>query len=341
MSRKRKLRDLMGIFKDKASLIKANLSTKRSVSSIQVAVIRATTHASASPPHDHRISAIISAGDNSLPAIYACIEAIMDRLHRTHNPYVALKCLFVFHNILAKGSLLYKDHISFFPSSGGHNSLNLSGFYDKSDIETRELSSWVRWYANVLERNMITSRALGSYISPSSRLSINFDKITDKKGNIGFSYRSDFATEMESLVCMVEGICETPESQHFQKNDLVHEIMILVAEDYRSTQYHMMIRLVELGDRVSRLNYLDLSELILSLKRLEGCRKKLNELFIRRKNDLLWEMVSQKKMEMEKVKYERERQSFLLWNVDEKSAELTRSSQKVAGNNYQLLFAAA
>ncbi|XP_009793717.1 putative clathrin assembly protein At4g40080 [Nicotiana sylvestris] len=274
MSRKRKLRDLMGIFKDKASLIKANLSTKRSVSSIQVAVIRATTHASASPPHDHRISAIISAGDNSLPAIYACIEAIMDRLHRTHNPYVALKCLFVFHNILAKGSLLYKDHISFFPSSGGHNSLNLSGFYDKSDIETRELSSWVRWYANVLERNMITSRALGSYISPSSRLSINFDKITDKKGNIGFSYRSDFATEMESL-------------------------------------------------------------------RLEGCRKKLNELFIRRKNDLLWEMVSQKKMEMEKVKYERERQSFLLWNVDEKSVELTRSSQKVAGNNYQLLFAAA
>ncbi|PHT50789.1 hypothetical protein CQW23_10536 [Capsicum baccatum] len=336
MSSKRKLRDIIGILKDKASLIKANLSTKRGISSIQVTVIRATTHASASPPRNHRISAIISAGDHSLPAIYACINTIMDRLHSTNNPYVALKCLFIFHNIMAKGSLLYKDHASFSPSSGGHNSLNLSGFYDKSDVETRQLSSWVRWYANVLERNMITSRTLGSYISPSSRLSINFDKIAShKENNTGFS---NSVTELESLVCMVEGICDAPESQYCQKIDLVHEIMILVAEDYRSTQYHILIRLVELTGRVSRLSYLDLSELILCLTRLEGCRKKLNELFMRRKNDLFWEMVSQKKMEMEKVKYERERQSFLLWNVDENSAELTWSSQSFGKN--QLLVAA-
>lgn len=237
---------------------------------------------------------------------------------------------------MAKGSLLYKDHASFSPSSGGHNSLNLSGFYDKSDVETRQLSSWVRWYANVLERNMITSRTLGSYISPSSRLSINFDKIAShKENNTGFS---NSVTELESLVCMVEGICDAPESQYCQKIDLVHEIMILVAEDYRSTQYHILIRLVELTGRVSRLSYLDLSELILCLTRLEGCRKKLNELFIRRKNDLFWEMVSQKKMEMEKVKHERERQSFLLWNVDENSAELTWSSQSFGKN--QLLVAA-
>lgn len=340
MSRKRILRDIIGIFKDKASLIKANLSTKRSVSSIQVTVIRATTHASASPPRNHRITAIISAGDHSLPAIYACIDAIMNRLHSTRNPYVALKCLFIFHNIMAKGSNLYKDHASFFPSSGGHNSLNLSGFYDKSDVETRQLSSWVRWYANVLERNMITSRTLGSYISPSSRLSINFDKIENhKENNIGFS---NSVTEMESLVCLVEGICEAPESQYCQKLDLVHEIMILIAEDYRSTQYHIMIRLVELSGRVSCLSYLDLSELILCLSRLEGCRKKLNELFIRRKNDLFWEMVSQKKMDIEKVKYEREKQSLLLWNVDENSDELTWSSQqRFAGKIQQFWVAAA
>lgn len=240
---------------------------------------------------------------------------------------------------MAKGSILYKDHASFVPSFGGHNSLNLSGFYDKSDVETRQLSSWVRWYANVLERNMITSRTLGSYISPSSRLSINFDKIENHNGNnIGFS---NSVTEMESLVCLVEGICEAPESQYCQKIDLVHEIMILIAEDYRSTQYHIMIRLVDLSGRVSRLSYLDLSELILCLTRLEGCRKKLNELFIRRKNDLFWEMVSQKKMDMEKVKYEREKQSLLLWNVDENSAELTWSSQRFAGKIQQFWVAAA
>lgn len=235
---------------------------------------------------------------------------------------------------MAKGSVLYKDHASFFPSSGGHNSLNLSGFYDKSDVETRQLSSWVRWYANVLERNMITSRTLGSYISPSSRLSINFDKIENHKGNnIGFS---NSVTEMESLMCFVEGICEAPESQYCQKIDLVHEIMILIAEDYRSTQYHIMIRLVDLSSRVSSLSYLDLSELILCLTRLEGCRKKLNELFIRRKNDLFWEMVSQRKMDMEMVKYEREKQSLLLWNVDEKSDEL-----RFAGKIQQFWVAAA
>lgn len=240
---------------------------------------------------------------------------------------------------MAKGSILYKDHASFFPSSGGHNSLNLSGFYDKSDAETRQLSSWVRWYANVLERNMITSRTLGTYISPSSRLSINFDKIENHKGNnIGFS---NSVTEMESLVCLVEGICEAPESQYCQKIDLVHGIMILIAEDYRSSQYHIMIRLVDLSSRVSSLSYLDLSELILCLTRLEGCRKKLNELFIRRKNDLFWEMVSQRKMDMEMVKYEREKQSLLLWNVDEKSDELSWSSQRFAGKIQQFWVAAA
>ncbi|KAJ8541338.1 hypothetical protein K7X08_002154 [Anisodus acutangulus] len=95
MSRKRKLRDIIGVIKDQASLIKATLSTQRTVSSIQVAVIRATTHASASPPRNHLISAIISAGDHSLPAIYACNEAIMDRLHGTHNPalLVIMLCL--------------------------------------------------------------------------------------------------------------------------------------------------------------------------------------------------------------------------------------------------------
>lgn len=242
---------------------------------------------------------------------------------------------------MAKGSLLYKHHVSFFPSSGGHNSLNLSGFYDKFDVETRQLSSWVRWYANVLERNMITSRTLGSYISPSSRLSINFDKIENHKENNTIRF-SNSVTEMESLVCLVEGICEAPESQYCQKIDLVHEIMILISEDYRSTQYHILIRLVELSGRVSCLSYLDLCEFILCLSRLEGCRKKLNELFIRRKNDLFWEMVSQKKMDMEKVKYEREKQSLLLWNVDENSDELTWSSQqRFEGKIQQFWIAAA
>ncbi|XP_019156803.1 PREDICTED: putative clathrin assembly protein At4g40080 [Ipomoea nil] len=332
MNPRKRLRELIsGALKDKASLIKASLTTKRAVSSVRVAVIRATTHASASPPPDHRVAAILDLGDRSVPVICA----ITDRLHRTRDPFVALKCLYVLHSLIVKGSLPFKDHLSFYPAAGGHNSLNLSGFAASSGGESRELSPWVRWYAGVLEQSIMTFKILGN--SSVSFPSINFDKITAIAKDSKLR-RQHAVKETESLVCMVEDICRAPESLHWRKNDVVHEVMVLVSDDYRAAQFQIMLRLSELRERVGKLSYAELTELQSCLRRLEGCKERMIELFIRRRNDAFWETVRRTRAEIDEVKEEWERQSLVLWNAgEEKSTESTRPGGRVGGATKQML----
>ncbi|CAH9121757.1 unnamed protein product [Cuscuta epithymum] len=307
---------IAGKLKDKASLIKASLTAKRTVSSIRVAIIRATTHTSTSPPPEHRIAALLDFGDRSPAVISACVGGIMDRLHGTHNPFVALKCLYVIHTLIVKGSLSFKNHLCFYPG-GGRNSLNLSNFKSNSGAGAGagalELSAWVRWYAGVVEQSITTFRVLGdnSYVSCSSRRSINFENIYPKN----LEYSGD-DKEMECLVGAVEGICRAPESLDWRKNDVVHEVMSMVAEDYRSAQYRVLLRLGELHERVGKLSYAELTELRSWLERLEKCKERMVELFIRRRNGGFWEMVRRTKAEVERVKEEWEMQSMVLWNGD-------------------------
>ncbi|KAK3023246.1 hypothetical protein RJ639_044412 [Escallonia herrerae] len=124
-------------------------------SSVQVAVLRATTHTPTSPPPDHSITAILSLGHGTRLAACKCIQAVMHRLHGTRSAYVALKCLITLHNIITRGSFMLRDQFSFHPSAGGRNFLNLLTFCDKTNLESREFSSWAWWYAGVLERNPI------------------------------------------------------------------------------------------------------------------------------------------------------------------------------------------
>uniref|UniRef100_A0A162A6B3 Uncharacterized protein n=1 Tax=Daucus carota subsp. sativus TaxID=79200 RepID=A0A162A6B3_DAUCS len=90
MVRKFHLRLLLGSFKDKASIIKASLSSKRRTASIRLSVIRATKRTSTSPPQ-HRIDAVLAFGHISRPTASACIHAIMDRAHKSRNAYVGRK----------------------------------------------------------------------------------------------------------------------------------------------------------------------------------------------------------------------------------------------------------
>ncbi|CAI9781626.1 unnamed protein product [Fraxinus pennsylvanica] len=263
------LRELKGILKDKASLFKANLSTNRPLSYVNVTVLRATTHSTTSPPSEHRLIAVLSLGHRSSIMADACTESIMNRLHRTHSPYVALKCLFILHNIISKGSSNLRNQLI---STGGYNFLNLSEFNYKSNIEKREISLWVRC-------------------------------------------KRDLLKEMNTLVGFIEGICEVPDSLHLQRNDLLHELMILVGEDYRAAQYQIIPRLssdTDFADQISRLSSTDSSELIACLKRLENCKKRLTEVFANRKrHDAFWELISQRKMELEKMTGNRGRS--LVW----------------------------
>ncbi|XP_052188625.1 putative clathrin assembly protein At4g40080 [Diospyros lotus] len=306
MDRRTKLvRDFIGILKDRASLIKAALTVKRSTSIARAAVIHATTHRSSSFPPEHCLAAVLSLGLGSRATASACIAAIMDRLHRTGDTFVALKCLITLHHVVARGSFILKDQLSIFPASGGHNFLNLSTFRDGRDVETSEFSTWVRWYAGFLESNLTTSRVLGTYVSSSS---LSKDRFT-----ITSLLDLELMSETEALVAMVEEISRAPDSVDCQRNDLVYEIVNLVGDDYRSTQRQIWVRLNEWGKRISRLDVDELAKLTRCLERLEESRERILVLFVSRKrNDAFWELVKETKRKAVKVAEERERARWLV-----------------------------
>ncbi|XP_058222656.1 putative clathrin assembly protein At4g40080 [Rhododendron vialii] len=327
---KKPMRNLMGIFKDKASLIKAALSIKRAAAAVHVAVLRATTHSPSLPPPPHRVSALLSLGRDSRPAAWACVAAILDRLHATRDAYVALKCLITLHHVASEGSVVLKDQLSFYPSTGGRNFLNMSRFRDKRDPETWELSSWVRWYAAVLEGNLTVSRVLGTFLSSDSRRT---DANLRNREELRVLTSADLVRDLDCLVDMVEEISRAPESLEFQRNDLVYEVVNFVGEYYRSTQYRILGRLGELGERIDGLSSGELSELTRSLERLEVCRGRLSALFVNKKrNDAFWEVVGGTKARAAKLEEERERGRWLVRvgrRREEEEGESTRCRERV------------
>ncbi|KAL2507802.1 ENTH domain-containing protein [Forsythia ovata] len=88
-------------------------------------------------------------------------------------------------------------------------------------------------------------------------------------------------------------------------------------EDYRATQYQIMQRLSsdkDFADQIGKLNSKDSSELIDCLKRLENCMKRLTEIFGNTKrHDAFWELISQRKKELEKMNRNRGRLLPLVW----------------------------
>ncbi|GAA0142731.1 vesicle coat protein [Lithospermum erythrorhizon] len=308
MEKQRDLKQLMDKFKDKASLIKATLSTKRTVSSIDVAVIRATTHKRNTAPPNHRVSALLSLGDHSFLVQSVCIDAILHRLHKTRSPYVALKCLLIIHNIISKSFSIFKKQLTLKPLAEGTNPLNLSSFQNDENEESFELSAWVRWYACVVECNLVKLRFFGVSISSSRNKNVEFRnddyygkefRNDDYYGKEYLKVDSILVKEINYLVLLVEEICKVPDSLRYMKNDVVHDVMMLVGKDYRSTQHQIMHRLGELDGRVNRLTLSDSSELVSCLRRLEGCRGRLTEMFRNRmKNVDFWELVGYRKKEV-------------------------------------------
>ncbi|KAJ4701396.1 ENTH/ANTH/VHS superfamily protein [Melia azedarach] len=324
MGRLKKSRLFFGILKDKVSLIKTALSTRRQTSSIRRGIIRATTHGSSSPPPDEIIDAVLSSGNGSRPRACTCIQALMDRLHGTHNAFVALKCLYTVHHIITRGSFILKDQLSIYPSFGGRNFLNLSTFHDDSDPERWELSSWGRWYAGILEQNLSVSRVLGYYLSSSNG--------KDKEEMVLASVTPDLLRELDSLVAFVQEISNVPNSFHLQRNDLVYEIVRLVSEDYRLIQREIFLRVVELGERTMSLSLDELIQVSSGLQKLEDCKDRLLLLFAnRKKNDRLWELIreSNKNISTAVSKRIEEKALVKMWRRDE-SSELTLVRERFA-----------
>ncbi|PSS19580.1 Clathrin assembly protein [Actinidia chinensis var. chinensis] len=326
MGRQKKLmRNFIGIIKDRASLIKAALSIKRATATVRAAVLRATTHSPSSPPKDHHVAAVLALGRGSRPIARTCIAAIMDRLHGTSDAHVALKCLITLRHVVARGTFILRDQLSFFPVGGGRNFFNVSAFRDGRDVETWEISSWVRWYGAVLESNLIASRILGVYISSSSDLTQNMHTITSL-------LNSDLMREIDVLVGIVEELSNFPDSLHCQQNNLIYEAVNLAGEDYRSTQSQIGARLSECVDRIDESSFGESAELTRCLVRLQECRERLVALFVnRQRNDAFWDLVRETKVKAEE---ERDRGR---WAVT--VSESTRFEERVKGPSQRLMLA--
>ncbi|XP_043708358.1 putative clathrin assembly protein At4g40080 [Telopea speciosissima] len=319
-------RDLMGVLKDTASLSKAALLSKPSTVGLQVAVLRATTHEPSNPPNEKQITALLSFGHSSRLIASACIDALMGRLHQTRNSTVALKCLITIHHIIRRGSFILQDQLSIYPSTGGRNYLNLSNFRDNASPESWELSSWVRWYATFLEQLLLTSRVLGFLFSSDS------DKAEDRN-KITALLNYDLLKEVGALVSVVEEICRAPESLFAHGNGLVHEVISLVGEDYRSAQKEISLQIDELRQRVNSFTFEEAMDLVRLLKRLENCREKvIGFLFMNKKNtmvDVFWDSIGEVRTKIGSVKDYGERKLLLGVEKVEKASESARFGDRV------------
>ncbi|KAL5705445.1 hypothetical protein ACHQM5_023746 [Ranunculus cassubicifolius] len=285
--KKLNLRDIIGIVKDKASISKAVLLSKPNTSHLQLAILRATNHEPSNPPDKKQVTVLLSYGHSSRNIASTCIAALMDRLHNTHNAFVAFKCLITIHYIINRGSFILQDQLSVFPSFGGRNYLNFSNFHDKSTSETLNLSFWVRWYARVLESLLFTSRNLGFFL---------YSSVEKDDERVSSLLNQDLLREFDVLVGLIEEICRAPELVNIEANRLVNEAMSFVEEDKCSAQKQIMIRVIELKGRIGLLSFSDSVELVCVLKRFENCKERLVRVFLNKENsigDRLWGLVAE------------------------------------------------
>ncbi|XP_021740292.1 putative clathrin assembly protein At4g40080 [Chenopodium quinoa] len=281
MGRPQKMKNLVGIFKDKVSLIKATLLfSSKPTTSFHIAVLRATTHRHPSDPPP--LDAVLSLVNHYRPSTSGVlIHALLQRLHGTTSVYVALKCLLTLHHVIIHGSPALKEEILGY-STGPL--LNLSGFKDDSGGDTWELSEWVRWYGDVIDHGVGLSR----------------------RKNRGGGER------LGLLINMVEVICGAPESLHYQRISLIYEVIKLVGEDYRMIMREINALINQFGKkRIQDLSNDSIGELLNDLKRLQNCREKLVLMFLNKKNDGVWELIEEVRKDVEEVKERRENMKLL------------------------------
>ncbi|KAB1214512.1 hypothetical protein CJ030_MR5G010402 [Morella rubra] len=205
-----KLREIIGLIKDKVSQSRAALLSKPSNLSLRLALLRATTHDAFTPPNHKHIDTVLSFGHSSRATAATAIDALMDRLQSTRDSSVALKCLITVHHIIKRGSFILQDQLTVYPASGGRNYLKLSNFRDNSSPLSWELSSWVRWYAQYIETLLSASRILGFFLASSS-CAIEKEKQDETMATLT---NNGLLVQIISLVGLLEEICKRPDSLH-------------------------------------------------------------------------------------------------------------------------------
>ncbi|KAJ8765552.1 hypothetical protein K2173_014674 [Erythroxylum novogranatense] len=340
MGRLTNLRDIIGMIKDKASQGKATLTSNPKTPSLHLALLKATTHDPSTLPHPKHIATLLSFGHSSRATAAAAIEAIMDRLQSTQDCSVAVKCLINIHHIIRDGSFILQDQLSVYPSTGGRNYLKLSNFRDNATPITWELSSWVRWYARYLEHLLSASRVLGFFLCSNSSTSEK-DK---EEGKVSELTNSDLLKDIDSLVGLLEEICQRPGCLHLQNNTLVGEITNMVGEDHLSAINDLLIRVNEFHERLSCLSFGNSVELACILKRLDTCKEGIVDLPIRKRDfaESLWCVVSEMKGKVESGKgYGEEGRLLLTLGRGEKASESARFGERVLSYSHSRAFSSS
>lgn len=148
-----KLTTLSGILKDEASQMKLNvvhLCSSENAKTIDLALLKATTHTSHKPPSDKYVTFLQS----TVNTCYGpdTVAAIGQRLRLTTDVCVAAKCLILLHMMIKSeygynGEDSLRDnnsHRTLIYNQGGSN-LKLNDLNVNSSRFTRELSPWVQW----------------------------------------------------------------------------------------------------------------------------------------------------------------------------------------------------
>lgn len=144
---------LRGVLKDEGSQMKLNmvhLCGSENAKTIDLALVKATSHTSHNPPLDKYVAFLQSTIDTCYGP--QTVAAIVQRLRLTRDVCVAAKCLILLHKMIksehgynGEDSLRENsNHRNLIYNQGG-SKLKLNDLNVNSSRFTRELSPWVQW----------------------------------------------------------------------------------------------------------------------------------------------------------------------------------------------------
>ncbi|KAK8698751.1 hypothetical protein V6N13_114858 [Hibiscus sabdariffa] len=147
-----KLKKAIGRVKDKTRIGLAKVGGNNSLSDLDVAIVRATTHEE-QPADERHFQEIVCITSYSRAHIIACVSTLSKRLNKTKSWTVALKSLMLIQKLLAEGDPVFQQEL-FFSTRHGTRILNLSDFRDASRNRSWDFSAFVRSYAFYLEERL-------------------------------------------------------------------------------------------------------------------------------------------------------------------------------------------
>ncbi|KAM7263491.1 hypothetical protein ACFE04_001174 [Oxalis oulophora] len=196
-----KLKQAIGAVKDQTSIGLAKVGSSASLSDLEVAIVKATSHEEF-PAEERHIREILSLTSYSRAYISACVSFIARRLNKTRNSTVALKTLMLIQRLIQEGDPAYEQEI-FFSTRRGTRLLNMSDFRDASKSNAWDYSAFVRTYALYLDE----------------RLEVRMQGKRGKRSAATFAYDEDEEKEKEKER-------QTSGSPKAAKSTPVHEMKI-------------------------------------------------------------------------------------------------------------------